>query len=148
MTRHLAHSLERVVGGSGDREGRYHFVGYRLGHCRGIVPRRSFTRGTRRCTKAMSSEVFLVLPDARVKSHRTAHVINCRLAIARYCGIVPQVHMKFLTPAAIRCEQFLGPSHTLRDGCERPYRMAEQPLGDFRGEIDRILKQCWQPDRD
>src|SRR5260221_14049637 len=113
MTLHLALSLECVVGGSGDREGRYHFVWYRLRHRRGIVPRRSFTRGTRRCTKAMSIEVFLVLPDARVKGHPASHVINCGLAIARYRSIVPQVHVEVFALAAVRCEQFLGPCHTL-----------------------------------
>src|ERR1700730_16484317 len=128
MARHLAYSLERVVGGSSYREGRYHLVRYRLCHRRRIVPPRSFTRGTRRCTKAVSIEVFLVLPDARVKGHRTSHVINCRLAIARNRGIVPQVHMEVCALAAVRCEQFLGACHTLRNGCERPYRMAEQPL--------------------
>src|ERR1700682_1621264 len=112
MTRHLAHSLERVVGGSSYREGRYHFLWYRLRHRRRIVPRRSFTRGTRRCTKAMSIEVFLVLPDARVKGHRTSHVIHCRLAIARYRGIVPQVHMEVGALAAVCCKQSLGECHT------------------------------------
>ena len=48
MTRHFAHSLERIVGGSSYREGRYHFVRYRLRHRRRIVLRRSFTRGMRR----------------------------------------------------------------------------------------------------